>query len=123
MRCPHCPIPAGRRCKGESHRRLCDLRDRDHPDFKEGYLRPIAGEDGAVEATATQALPTAASSPEIAAALSVAKAIGRCKHRKRGPHCGCSGMMRCERDELDVTWGDCVACKTAEAAEDAPSPS
>lgn len=113
MRCPHCPIPAGRRCKGESHRRLCDLRDRGHPDFDEAYLKPIAGEDGAVTRTAPEV-------PRVPLAVSLAAA--KCPHRTKLPACGCAGKWRCERDAADVAWADCVACKVAEADADAPEP-
>lgn len=54
--------------------------------------------------------------------LAISLAITKCPHRTKLPACGCAGKWRCERDGADVAWGGCVACKTAEAAEDAPSP-
>ena len=114
MRCPHCPIPDGHRCKGESHRRLCDLRDRDHPDFKEGYLKPIAGEDGAV----TRAAPEVPRVP-----LAVTLAVAKCPSRGAPIECGCAAEKRYCGETLDLmVWGGCVACKAAEADADAPKP-
>ncbi len=42
-------------------------------------------------------------------------AVAKCEHRTQQPNCGCAGKWRCERDEQDVTWPQCIACKTAEA--------
>lgn len=44
MRCAHCPRPPGTPCRGESHGRLCELRDPTGPAFNRDYLRPIPGE-------------------------------------------------------------------------------
>ena len=113
MRCTHCPIPISSQCRGESHRRLCDLRDREHPDFNAAYLKPVAGEDGATTVrTATV--------PRVPLAVNLA--VVQCPHRTKLPACGCAGKWRCERDAADVAWADCVACKTAEADAHASQP-
>lgn len=119
IRCRTCPRPPGAYCLGVDHARICRLRDPDSPDFDPAYRVGALVGEGPGEAPS---IPSAARDPVVAAQLAVAKAINRCEHRKRGPHCGCSGMMRCERDAADVAWADCVACKTAEADAHASQP-
>lgn len=107
-------------CAAKGFVGLCEgLAGKRRKDQVEGFRRLIVevttGVPQPEPAPCPDPPPTAEDSPRIAAELAVAKAVGRCEHRKRGPHCGCSGMMRCERDAADVAWGDCVACKAAEA--------
>jgi len=41
-RCGHCPVAAGLRCPGEGARRLCELSDPGHPDYRPGYVRALS---------------------------------------------------------------------------------
>lgn len=109
-RCGHCPRAGESFCLGSRSPIVCRRRDPDDPMRDEAFDGPLAGEDGAIEAddpppaTVTYGIP-----------LSVNLAVLRCPHRTKLPACGCAGKWRCERDAADVAWGDCVACKAAEA--------
>jgi hypothetical protein len=41
--CEHCPAPADHACPGEDARRLCDLIDLSHPEYRPGYRMSILG--------------------------------------------------------------------------------
>lgn len=47
-------------------------------------------------------------------------AVVKCPHRTKEPNCGCAGKWRCSRDDADVTFQQCVQCKTRELNEAQP---
>lgn len=117
-RCNHCPRAGEPFCLGSRSPIVCRRRDPDDPMRDETFDSPLAGEDEATEIESLEVSPVTYSVP-----LAINLAVLQCPHRTKLPACGCAGRWRCERDGADVAWGGCVACKTAEAAEDAPSPS
>ena len=70
----------------------------------EPVVLPTVSEPPAVPHTVTDTVPPA-----------ITFAVAKCEHRTQQPNCGCAGKWRCERDQADVTWPQCIACKTAEA--------
>lgn len=110
-KCGHCPRTGG--CLGQLHRRTCDKRNPSHPAYDTAWLKPLPTEDGFEPDQPAPPQPEAEQSSTVP--LTVSVAVVRCDHRTKLPACGCAGKWRCERDQADVTWGQCIACKTAEA--------
>lgn len=115
-RCPRCPIPPGARCLGESHRRLCELRDPDHPDHDPAYLKPLRGEGGPASVDGEQeARPRPRRRPAFTEAERLRNrrfaAMHRCPARSRiAGRCGdCVGACA-ERGGEAVAAAVCLEC-------------
>jgi hypothetical protein len=85
-RCDHCPVVPRRPCRGQTHRRLCELVDHRHPDFDAGYVAILVAL--AAEARTPEPQPPAGETIRL---LAIVK---RCPFRSIDPGCGCSGA-RC----------------------------
>jgi len=116
MKCLTCPVEGW--CRGEVHAAVCDRRNPGHPDYNEAYQRSLPGEAGSFlysDTPSGQAESTTDLVSPVPQAISFA--VVKCPHRTKQPNCGCAGKWRCERDQTDVTFADCVQCQQALANE------
>lgn len=123
MKCGACPL-AGRPevCRGESVKRFCELVAGGRCDYASWLYSDATGTPAQFSCPDDEpVVPPVSMPPQVphtvdgGVPVAVSVAVIRCEHRTKLPNCGCVGKWRCERDQRDVTWAECVVCKTAEA--------
>jgi hypothetical protein len=115
IRCSHCPVAAGLRCKGREVRRLCELVDPTNTAYNPAYLSLL--EQGEADELAPGGPEGANNRLTLSESLALIHLMNQCPDRFAQTDCDCAGLARCARNRGRtglVNHLDCFNCLRAD---------